>query len=218
MPVTDSKLAGASVSTTSRTITVDELRGQLEKPNVRILDVRTPAEHAASHIPGSYNVPLATLAEHRTELARHLDGPAAHPLDSRQPGQGDVVLVCRSGARATQAERALAAAGRSDLRILDGGMLAWEKADAPVNRGRQTWDIERQVRLVAGSVVAGSVVASQLSPRLKWIAAGLGTGLVTAAITNSCAMGAALSRMPWNRGVADPDIRTILTELGAAAA
>ena len=34
-----------------------------------LLDVRTPAEFAAAHIPGSYNVPLDQLTEHRAELA-----------------------------------------------------------------------------------------------------------------------------------------------------
>lgn len=203
--------------TSTNTITVDELHEHMGRSNVRILDVRTAAEYEAAHIPGSCNVPLATLAEHKAELARQLHTPDSPDIDSA-PQDGGAVLVCRSGARAAQAEQALAAAGRVDLRILDGGMVAWERAGAPVNRGRQTWDIERQVRFVAGSVVAGSVLASQISPRLKWIAAGLGSGLVTAALTNSCAMGAALSRMPWNRGVADPDIRTILTDLGTPAA
>jgi rhodanese-related sulfurtransferase len=184
-----------------RTIAVAELHEQLtgDGSTPRILDVRTPAEYETAHIPGSYNVPLATLAEHRTELARHV-------------GDG-VVLVCRSGARAGQAETALAGAGRTDLRVLDGGMVAWEQAGAPVNRGRKTWDIERQVRFVAGSVVATSVLGSHFAPRLKWLAAGLGTGLVTAAVTNSCAMGSALSRMPWNRSASAPDIADVLADL-----
>ncbi len=58
----------------------------------RVLDVRTPGEFRTVHIPGSYNVPLDTLREHRAELLTHLDE--------------DVVLVCRSGARAAQAEQA----------------------------------------------------------------------------------------------------------------
>jgi rhodanese-related sulfurtransferase len=189
-------------NSTVRTIAVDDLRTQLDRPQApRILDVRTPAEYETAHIPGSYNVPLTTLAEHRTELARHV-------------GE-DIVLVCRSGNRATQAETALAGVGRTDLRVLDGGMVAWEQASGPLNRGRRTWDLERQVRFVAGSIVAASVIGSHFAPRLKWLAAGLGTGLVTAAVTNSCAMGAALSRMPWNRPTGTPDIGEVLTALAA---
>jgi rhodanese-related sulfurtransferase len=127
---------------TARIIDVATLRSRLEEDPPRILDVRTLAEFETAHIPGSYNVPLDLLREHRDELARHIDE--------------DVVLVCRSGARASQAEQALGQAGLVGLRVLDGGMNSWQRAGAPVNRGRQTWDLERQVRLAAGSVVAAS--------------------------------------------------------------
>ena len=66
-------------------------------------------------------------------------------------------------------------------------------------RGRQTWELERQVRLVAGGLVATSVAGSTLAPRMKWLAGAVGTGLVVAALTNPCAMGTALTRLPWNR-------------------
>ena len=151
----------------------------------RVLDVRTPAEFETAHIPGAYNVPLDTLREHRAELRRHLDE--------------DVVLVCRTGGRAEQAEQALREAGLPGLRVLDGGMVSWEAAGAPVNRGRQTWELERQVRLVAGGLVAGSVLGSLVVPGLEWVAAAVGSGLVFAALSNTCAMGMMLAKMPWNR-------------------
>lgn len=165
----------------------------------RILDVRTPAEFDTAHIPGSYNVPLDLLREHRKELSRHLDK--------------DVVLVCRSGARATQAEHALTQTGLTGLAVLEGGMVGWEAAGGPVNRGRETWDLERQVRFTAGSLVATSVIGSMLTPRMKWVAAAIGTGLVGAAVTNTCAMGMALSKMPWNRGSDTPDIDAVIRAL-----
>jgi hypothetical protein len=69
----------------------------------------------------------------------------------------------------------------------------------------QRWDLERQVRLVAGSVVLSSILGSIVVPRLKWLAAGMGGGLAVAALTNSCAMGMLLSRLPYNPGSAcDP--------------
>src|SRR5688572_17174511 len=132
-------------------------------PGPRVLDVRTAAEFETAHIPGAYNVPLDLLREHRTELRTHLDD--------------QIVLVCRSGARATQAEQTLANAGLPNIRILDGGMLAWQTANAPVNRGRPRWDLERQVRLVAGTIGLASVLGSLLVPGLQWIAALLGAGL-----------------------------------------
>jgi rhodanese-related sulfurtransferase len=169
----------------------------------RVLDVRTPAEFETAHIPGSYNVPLDNLKEHRTELRRHLDE--------------DVVLVCRSGARATQAEKALAEVGLPGLHVLEGGMVAWEGSGAPVNRGRQTWELERQVRLVAGSLVAASVFGSAAAPRLKWLAAGVGSGLVFAAVSNTCAMGTLLSKMPWNKQAVSCDMDQVVKALAEAS-
>lgn len=169
----------------------------------RVLDVRTPAEFETAHIPGAYNVPLDTLREHRTELRRHLDE--------------DVVLVCRSGARAAQAEEALAGVGLPGLRVLDGGMVAWESSGAPVNRGRETWELERQVRLVAGGLVAAGVLGSVKVPALKWVAGAIGAGLTGAALTNTCALGMALARMPWNRTASPCDVDELVAALSDEA-
>ncbi|MFB7337559.1 rhodanese-like domain-containing protein [Streptomyces adustus] len=164
----------------------------------RLLDVRTPGEFQTGHIPGAYNVPLDTLREHRMELGRHLDE--------------DVVLVCRSGARATQAEEALAEAGLPNLRVLDGGMMAWEASGAPVNRGEQRWELERQVRLIAGSIVLVSGVVGFFVPGVHLIGTAIGAGLTFAALSNTCAMGMMLSKLPYNRGPRT-DIRTVIASL-----
>jgi rhodanese-related sulfurtransferase len=152
----------------------------------RLIDVRTPAEFESAHIPGSYNVPLDLLREHRDELRSHLDE--------------QVVLVCRSGQRAGQAEQALAGAGLPNLRMLTGGITAWQAAHAPVITGTPRWDLERQVRLIAGSIVLLAVLASTLVEPAKWVAAFIGAGLAFAALTNTCAMGMLLAELPYNRG------------------
>jgi rhodanese-related sulfurtransferase len=164
----------------------------------RVLDVRTPGEFETAHIAGAYNVPLDLLREHRDEIVKHLDD--------------DVVLVCRSGQRAAQAEETLRNVGLTNVHILDGGITAWQAKGFPVNRGTQRWDLERQVRLVAGSIVLSSILGSIAAPRLKWLAAGIGGGLAGAALTNTCAMGLALSKLPYNRG-ATCDAQTIVSQL-----
>jgi rhodanese-related sulfurtransferase len=164
----------------------------------RVLDVRTPGEFESAHIAGAYNVPLDLLREHRDEIIRHLDE--------------EVVLVCRSGQRAAQAEETLRAAGLGNVHILDGGIVAWESGGFAVNRGVQRWDLERQVRLVAGSIVLASILGSIVAPRLKWVAAAIGGGLTGAALTNTCAMGMALSKLPYNRG-ATCDAQAVVAQL-----
>jgi hypothetical protein len=57
-----------------------------------------------------------------------------------------------------------------------------------------------------------SILASIFVPGLKWVAAFIGAGLTFAALTNTCAMGMALARLPYNRGAAC-DAQTIVSQL-----
>lgn len=184
-------------------ITSTELRERIgSQTPLWILDVRTPAEFETAHIGGSYNVPLDLLDDHRSEVAEQLD-----------EGQ-DIVLVCRTGQRATQAAELLQSVGVADGRVLENGITDWEGQGFEVNRGVQRWDLERQVRLVAGSIVLSSVLGSIAVPRLKWLAAAIGGGLTYAAVSNTCAMGTALSKLPYNRG-ASADAETVLSQLAS---
>jgi hypothetical protein len=138
-------------------------------------------------------VPLDLLREHRDELRQHL-------------GQ-DVVLIGLSGARAGQAETLLAGTGLANLHVLDGGITAWQNTGAPVNHGPARWDVERQVRQVAGGLVLTGILASIVAPKAKWLSA----------LTNTCAMGTLLSRLPYNRD-ASTDLPTVLAQLTGAPA
>ena len=173
-----------------------ELR--LADPDLRILDVRTGGEFETMHIPGSYNVPLDTLGEHVRDLAS-----VQHP----------VVLVCQSGGRATQAHGALVAAGKDSLHILEGGMVAWEDAGGDVVHGHtQRWAMDRQVRLVAGSISLLGIAASTVVPGAKWLAGGVAAGLTYSAVSNTCAMASMLSKLPYNK-TDGCDIAGVLADL-----
>lgn len=185
--------------TAPTTIDSQDLRERLNSAAPpRVLDVRTPGEFETAHIAGAYNVPLDLLREHRDEIIGHLDE--------------EIVLVCRSGQRAAQAEETLRTAGLANVHILDGGITAWEAKGFAVNRGAPRWDLERQVRLIAGSIVLTSILGSVAAPKLKWFAAAIGGGLSVAALTNTCAMGMALSKLPYNRG-ATCDAQTVVSQL-----
>ncbi|MEO7473885.1 MAG: rhodanese-like domain-containing protein [Gemmatimonadales bacterium] len=154
-------------------------------PGIRVLDVRTAGEYESAHIAGAYNVPLDALAEHAAELR-----------SVREP----VVLVCQSGQRARQAEAALQGAGMADLHVLDGGMNGWISAGRPAVRGPRRISLERQVRIVAGSLSAlGGVLALGVSPWSALPPAAIGSGLVFSGVTDTCGMGLVLARLPYNR-------------------
>ncbi len=188
-----------TVPSTADVIDVGRLRQlQQDNPDIRILDVRTGGEFATSHIPGAYNVPLDTLAEHAHDLA-----DVDHP----------VVLVCQTGGRATQAHEKLTAAGKNTLHILEGGMSSWQSSGGDLIHGEtQRWAMDRQVRLVAGSMVLASIAASTALPGAKWLAGAVGSGLTFSAVTNTCAMGTVLSKLPYNQ-TDDCDIAGVLAEM-----
>jgi rhodanese-related sulfurtransferase len=160
------------------------MRGRMD---VRLLDVRTPGEFAATHIAGAYNVPLDTLAEHAAEI--------------RAAVNGTLVLVCQSGQRARRAEEALARAGMAQLHVLDGGVNGWIAAGLPVRQGAiKKVSLERQVRMSAGALAAaGGVLALLVDPAFGVLSAIVGSGLVFAGVTDTCAMGMLLARLPYNR-------------------
>jgi rhodanese-related sulfurtransferase len=194
-------------SRTTALITPAELTDRLTAGHTpTLVDVRSPAEYETAHIPGSINIPLPVVTGHATALAAEFDGP--------------VVLVCQAGTRARTAHTALAAAGAKELSVLDGGVAAHTTSGQPVRRGRARWALERQVRLVAGGLVAISILASLRFPKARFLAGGIGAGLATAAVTDTCAMGAALSLLPYNRGgraVTLPDAVEALRAAGSAA-
>ena len=175
-----------------------------DRPETRLLDVRTPGEFEAEHIAGAYNVPLDTLGEHGAEIRAGVSEP--------------VVLVCRSGQRARKAEEALAAAGMSNLHVLDGGIAAWVAAGQPVRRGAPRMSLERQVRIAAGALAAsGGFLALFVHPLFAAIPAFVGSGLVFAGVTDTCAMGMLIAKLPYNRP-ASCDVPAMVRALATGAA
>ena len=170
-----------------RSITPAEAARRKDGPGTPVLlDVRTPLEHRELHIPGSRLIPLDELDA--AAFARE-HGAAA-----------ECIVVCRSGNRARKAAGQLAGAGLENVAIIEGGVLAWEEAGLPVNRGAKVISLERQVRIAAGAIVlAGVLLAQFVHPAFIWLSGFAGAGLMFAGITDWCGMGMLIARMPWNR-------------------
>jgi rhodanese-related sulfurtransferase len=154
--------------------------------SVVIVDVRTPAEFRGVHAVGARNVPLDVLDQHTAELRQ-------------AAGAGPLYLICQGGGRSRKACERLAAQGIAVVNI-DGGTNAWVEAGLPVERGKQTISLERQVRIVAGSLaLIGALLAWFVHPAFVWLSAFIGGGLLFAGLTDTCGMGMILAKMPWNR-------------------
>jgi rhodanese-related sulfurtransferase len=167
-----------------RRCSIDDLRVALGGP-CQAIDVREAGEYETERIDGTRLAPLSVFE-------RHLEA-----LDRARP----VYVVCRSGNRAHKAADRLLTLGWHDVHVVEGGLLAWTAAGHPVRRGtRRVWSLERQVRFAAGLLVLASVVgALAASPWVAVFAGLVGAGLMFSAATDTCAMGIALARMPWNR-------------------
>jgi len=169
-----------------KTISPVELQSLLAaQPALPLLDVRTPGEYAEVHIPQARNIPL-------------------HDLEPDQLGfqkQQPIYLLCRSGQRAAKAVEKLSGQGFTQPIVIDGGMLGWIEANLPVTLGQsKAISLERQVRIVAGSLVCIGVLLGWFVHRgFFGLSAFVGAGLVFAGITDFCGMGLLLLKLPWNR-------------------
>lgn len=93
-------------------ITPEDLREKMEKgDDFLLLDVRTPGEHAAEAIEGSYLLPVQELASRVRELSR----------------DKEIIVYCRVGNRSAFAASYLSRLGYT-VKNLDGGILAWNMA------------------------------------------------------------------------------------------
>jgi len=158
------------------------------QPSLVLLDVRTPVEYAEVHVPQARNIPLATL------VSKCLVG--AGTMRPNEP----IYLICRSGTRATTAAKKFAGEGFENTVVVTGGTLAWESAGLPLERGEvRVISLERQVRIVAGSLVLiGVLLGYFVHPWFIGLSAFVGAGLVFAGITDFCGMGLLLAKLPWN--------------------
>lgn len=154
-----------------------------QTPGPLLLDVRTPLEFESERIEGALNLPLDQLEDQLDQIAE----------------RADLVVVCRTGVRATLAAETLARAGRR-ARVLDGGMVAWRRARLPMREGRKRLAVDRQVQLIAGTMVlTGVALGAFVNPWFLVLAAFFGAGLTFAGATGTCGLAHVLMRMPWNR-------------------
>lgn len=91
-------------------VSVDEAKELIDSGEVKVIDVRTPEEFAAGHIPGAKLVPLQVMESMLSEL------------DQDQK----YVVVCRSGNRSTEASGILAENGFKNIYNMNGGLNEWK--------------------------------------------------------------------------------------------
>lgn len=168
----------------SATVTVESLTNEIRSGQApQMIDVRTPSEYAAAHIPCAINIPMDQFEARKKDL--HLENR--------------VVLVCKGGVRAKIVAGWLPQSGL--VQVLEGGTDAWINSGLEVVTAVKTrWSLERQVRLVAGLLIlTGAGLAVSGVQAAVWLALFVGAGLTFAGATDICFMGMLLAKMPWNQ-------------------
>ena len=165
-------------------ISAEQVKERLDAGGWEILDVRRPDEYQGVRVMPSVNIPLDALASQMGQLA-----------DDKK-----WIVSCRSGVRATTAAGMLLAAGMQNFCVAKDSLNGWLKQKYPVIREKVPVSLERQVRTVAGSLVAiGTLLAIFVSKWFLIMPLFVGCGLVFAGITDSCMMGEMLMKLPYNK-------------------
>ena len=110
---------GQPSSASYKEITPAEAQAKLEKGEAVLIDVREPAEYQQVHAKGAKLMPLGTVQQHLSEL----------------PTDKDVLMICKSGGRSSQACMIAGAAGQKRLYNVSGGTTAWLNAGLPNESG-----------------------------------------------------------------------------------
>lgn len=173
----------------TNSISVAELSERHGNQPVDMIDVRTPVEFREIRAKAARNVPLDVIDPHSVMAERN--GSADQPL----------YVICKSGARGAKAQQKFVEAGYPNVLNVEGGTEAWASAGLPVIRGKKVVSLERQVRITAGFIVLAGAVAALVTGNvyLAGIPAFVGAGLMFAGITDTCAMGMLIAKMPWNQ-------------------
>ena len=88
--------------------------------NALLLDVREQSEYDAGHVLNSKLIPLGKLAGRIGELEKYREKP--------------IVVICRSGQRSASACAYLGKQGFAQAHNLSGGIMAWQKANLPLEK------------------------------------------------------------------------------------
>jgi rhodanese-related sulfurtransferase len=167
------------------TVSPKQAYDRLKEPNSVLLDVRT--------------------AQELSEMSVELENITHIPLPSLPSSIGSIstddshYILCRSGHRATMAAMQLLQKGFTKLAVIEGGITSWNKAKLPVKKTATTISLERQVRIIAGSLVLIGSLLSLLNLWFIVIPLFVGSGLVFAGVTDNCLMGILLMKLPYNK-------------------
>jgi thiosulfate/3-mercaptopyruvate sulfurtransferase len=155
-----------------------ELRPLLERPDVRVIDIRDPKSYAARHIPGAVSAPYPGWRGPASNPGELPDLPKLTALVQKLGLAPEVhAVVVSSGADETDFGASarvywtLKVLGLKELSILNGGVEAWAKAGLPQDAAAVTVAASRYVPSLDATLLAtrGEVRARMESGRVQLV-------------------------------------------------
>ena len=98
-----------------------EATRMLNHDNAVMIDMREDKDYREGHIINAIHAPASKLENYTGKLEKYRDQP--------------LIVYCRSGQRSTAVCSKLRKQGFESVYNLKGGVLAWQKAELPLNRG-----------------------------------------------------------------------------------
>jgi len=94
-----------------------EAAGLVANDFATIIDVRSNSEWKNNHIAGAVHIPMSELKSRIEELKSY---------------EGQLIMQCAVGGRSSKAVEILQEAGFSNVSNMNGGLVAWQRANLPV--------------------------------------------------------------------------------------
>ena len=99
-------------------VSISEAKALLDKGGYIFLDCREPKEFKMGHVPGAMNIPRGLLE---------------FKIAKKVPDKNTKILMyCKKGGRGCLASCTLCQMGYKNVKNINGGWMAWEKAGYPV--------------------------------------------------------------------------------------
>lgn len=114
-PMIARRLSGA------RHVSTLEAVQMINRQDALLLDVRESAEFKGARVAGSRHIALKELPGKLGELEKFKNKP--------------ILLLCQTGNRSAQAAGTMKKAGFTQVATLSGGLMAWQQAGMPVEKG-----------------------------------------------------------------------------------
>ncbi|APC91142.1 MULTISPECIES: rhodanese-like domain-containing protein [Francisella] len=164
-------------------ISVKQFLDLQQKEKVKLIDIRTPAEHSRECIDCAENILVDDL------------------YDADIKADEVVVLHCQSGNRTNQAASKVAGLNAKKVYLLDGGLNAWKQYKQPTQKNvKEPLPIMRQVQIIVGfMVLLGVVLSFTVSQYFAILSGFFGAGLLFAGLTGTCGLAVMLEFLPYNR-------------------